>query len=73
MHTLFITVKFVFQSQHTRAKKKKKRQKTWTRSPNGHIGRVLSFFNEGKLPALTIKLFDDMKEIKKKKGRINIK
>ena len=25
------------------------------------------FFYEGKLPALTIKLFDDMKEIKKKR------
>lgn len=26
------------------------------------------FFYEGKLSALTIKLFDDMKEIKKKEG-----
>ena len=27
---------------------------------------ILFYFYEGKLPALTIKLFDDMKEIKKK-------
>ena len=32
-----------------------------------YIGRVLIFFYEDKLLALTIKLFDDMKEIRKEK------
>ena len=45
MHTLFITVKFVSQSQQMRAKKKKAenvKQKTWMQSPNGHIHTLAS-------------------------------